>query len=177
MSNQRVIIPVMIEPPSFWVKWGKPYLLSVGWLLIVIVFAYLQIIVGYFSADEKVSFFIAYSATQRSLWAIVANLGFMAFAWIDYIATHKRTPPQWFVIIFALLSAVLMVPLPVLINYLVECKQLVLIRGKMVNVTWVCYVMHGMYLVALYILRAETRKVKIVNEYTKSIGENTQSKD
>ena len=171
MGNDREIKPVMIEPISFWVKWGKPYLLSLGWLFIVIVFAYLQIIVEYFSADEKISFFTAYSATQRSLWAIVANLGFMAFAWIDYIATHKRTPPQWFVIIFALISAVFMIPLPVIVNYLVENGQSILIRGEFVNVTWVCYILHSIHLVALYILRAETRKVQIINEYTKSIGE------
>ena len=164
MRKAKVIENVKAEPTTFWTRCGAPYLYAFFWLIVVILFAYLNIIVGYLGAESEVDFFTVYAGIQKSQWSIIANVSFLCFAGIDYYTTHKKLC-QWFVIILTILSVFSLICLPQLVQFFIDNGGFINIRGYKVKLTWFCYFLHGVSILDLYVLRAETRKVQIIDEY------------
>lgn len=174
MSNNKNEETCQINP-GVWTRWIKPYLYSIIWLLFVMLFAYLAIIVEYFLATEPIPFFEAYSKTQSSYIACFANGGFLFFAAVDYWQTHhdyKKNKLQSFVIVVFILSIIFTIALPPLTNYICEQNGILNSRGNNYSITWTCYTMHMFYLFSLLVLRGETRRVRIVEDYINTYKQN-----
>lgn len=165
MSTQ--IEDIIIVPPGRWTRWGRAYVMSIFWIAIVMVFAYLNIVVEFLASRKDVLFFDVYATLQTSIWAAIANGGFLVLAIIDYVKTHRSI--TWFVGVMCGLSLIIICILPVIAKQLCANNGMVIIREQPVDICWVCYALHGIFLITLYILRAETQRFLIISEYGRDI--------
>lgn len=163
MSNK--VEDVNLVPSGNWTKWGKAYLLSIFWIVIVIIFAYLNIFVEFLASKKGDMFFDSYAAIQASKWAAFANAGFLILAIIDYYRTHHTI--AWFVGTICGLSILIICVLPSITEQLCVNNGIVVIREEPMDFCWVCYTLHGFFLVTLYIVRAETQRALIIAEYNR----------
>lgn len=165
MSTQ--IEEVRVVPPGHWTRWGRAYVFSIFWIVVVILFAYLNIIVEYLASRKGVAFFDVYAVMQASIWAAIANGGFLVLAIIDYVKTHRSI--SWFVGVLCGFSLIIVCVLPVIAKQLCDNNGMVLIREQSMDFCWACYTLHGIFLLTLYVLRAETQRYLIISEYSRNI--------